>query len=162
MHLSARADYAVRALVEIAATNGRPVQREHIASAQGIPITFLNNIFQQLKVAGLARTVRGAEGGYLLALAPERITLADIIRAVDGPLANVHGERPESLAYTGTAEPLRDVWIAVRVSMRNVLEHVTLRDVASAQLPAIVHQLAAAPRAWVPSAPPGQADASAR
>jgi Rrf2 family protein len=151
MHLSARADYAVRALVELAAARGQPVRREQIATAQAIPIKFLNNIFQQLKVAGLVRTLRGPEGGYLLTMSPERITLADIIRAVEGPLANVRGESPDAIAYAGNAEPLREVWIAVRASMRSVLEHVTLLDVATNQLPAVVLELSDAPGARQPS-----------
>jgi Rrf2 family protein len=151
MHLSARSDYAVRALVELAAASGRPVKREHIATAQRIPIKFLNNILQQLRAAGLVRTLRGADGGYLLTVGPERITLADIIRAVDGPLANVRGEAPENVTYAGSAEPLRDVWIAVRASMRKVLEQVTLHDVAHNELPSIVRELAAEPGAWQPS-----------
>ena len=154
MHLSARADYAVRALVEVAAANGQPVRREQIATAQRIPIKFLNNILQQLKVAGLIRTVRGTEGGYLLTLSPARITLADVLRAVDGPLANIRGESPEAVAYTGTAAPLRDVWIAVRASMRNVLEHVTLLDVAHNELPSVVHDLTAPADAWLPAPRP--------
>ena len=151
MHLSARSDYAVRALVELAAASGRPVKREHIATAQRIPIKFLNNILQQLRAAGLVRTLRGADGGYLLTVGPERITLADIIRAVDGPLANVRGEAPENVTYAGSAEPLRDVWIAVRAGMRKVLEQVTLHDVAHNELPSIVRELAAEPGAWEPS-----------
>jgi Rrf2 family protein len=154
MHLSARADYAVRALVEVAAANGQPVRREQIATAQSIPIKFLNNILQQLKVAGLIRTVRGTEGGYLLTRSPARITLADVIRAVDGPLANIRGESPEAVAYTGSAAPLRDVWIAVRASMRNVLEHVTLLDVAQNALPSVVQDLTAPADAWLPAPPP--------
>ncbi len=143
----------MRALVELAAAHGQPTRREQIATAQGIPIKFLNNIFQQLKVAGLVRTIRGADGGYLLTVSPHRITIADIIRAVDGPLANVRGERPENIAYSGSAEPLREVWIAVRASMRNVLEHVTLYDVANNQLPSVVHDLSAEAGAWQPSQP---------
>jgi len=151
MHLSARADYAVRALVEIAAASGRPIKREQIATAQHIPINFLGNILQQLRTAALVRTHRGADGGYLLARRPERITLADVIRAVDGPLANVRGEPPEAVEYGGSAEPLREVWIAVRASLRKVLEQVTLRDVVCNELPPVVHELAAEPNAWQPS-----------
>jgi Rrf2 family protein len=148
MHVSARADYAVRALVEISAARGQALKREQIATAQHIPIKFLGNILQQLKTAGLVRTQRGAEGGYLLAAPADRITLADVIRAVDGPLANVRGERPEDVTYEGSAEPLREVWVAVRASLRNVLEQVTLGDVASSHLPEVVHQLSANPQAW--------------
>jgi Rrf2 family protein len=148
MHVSARADYAIRALVELAAARGQSVKREQIATAQHIPIKFLGNILQQLRTAGLVRTHRGAEGGYLLALDPARITLADAIRAVDGPLANVRGEPPEDVTYEGSSEPLREVWVAVRASLRKVLEHVTLEDVARNALPAVVHDLAGEPNAW--------------
>jgi Rrf2 family protein len=151
MHVSARADYAVRALVEIAVAAGHPVPREHIATAQHIPTKFLGNILQQLRTAGLVRTHRGVDAGYLLTVRPERITLADIIRAVDGPLANVRGDPPELVVYEGSAEPLREVWIAVRASLRKVLEQVTLRDVAANELPDVVHELAAEPNAWKPS-----------
>jgi Rrf2 family protein len=151
MHLSARADYAVRALVELAAAAGQPLKREQIASAQQIPVTFLANILQQLRAAGLVRTQRGSEGGYLLTVRPARITLADVIRAVDGPLANVRGEAPESVRYEGAAEPLNQVWIAVRASLRRVLEQVTLEQVASNTLPPIVHELADEPNAWQPA-----------
>jgi Rrf2 family protein len=151
MHLSARADYAVRALVELAAAGRLPVKREQIATAQHIPIKFLGNILQQLRAAGLVRTQRGTDGGYLLTVRPERITLADVIRAVDGPLANVRGEAPESVTYEGSAEPLREVWIAVRASLRKVLEQVTLQDVVCNELPPVVHELAGEPNAWQPS-----------
>jgi Rrf2 family protein len=151
MHVSARADYAVRALAELAADGGRPLKREQIASAQHIPITFLGNILQQLRTAGLVKTHRGAEGGYWLALPAGQITLADVIRAVDGPLANVRGEPPENVMYEGVAVPLRAVWIAVRASLRNVLEQVTLADLAGNRLPALIHELAADPHAWQPS-----------
>jgi Rrf2 family protein len=151
MHLSARADYAVRALVELAAAGGQPLKREQIASAQHIPVTFLANILQQLRATGLVRTHRGTDGGYLLTVRPERITLADVIRAVDGPLANVRGEAPEAVTYDGAAGPLSEVWIAVRASLRRVLEQVTLEDVARNTLPGVVHELAAEPGAWEPS-----------
>ena len=151
MHVSARADYAVRALVEIAAANGQPLKREQLASAQHMQVKFLSNILLQLRTAGLIRTLRGPESGYVLTVRPERITLADVIRAVDGPLANVRGEAPESVTYEGAAEPLREVWIAVRASLRNVLEQVTLRDVACGALPSVVRELARAPGAWLPS-----------
>ena len=150
MHVSARSDYALRAMVELAAADPQPITRESLASSQHIPINFLANILQQLKTAGLIVTLRGAEGGYRLARAPDRITLANVIRAVDGPLANVRGERPEAVVYTGAAEPLRQVWIAVRASLRNVLEQVTLQDIAQGQLPQVVQDLVADPDAWQP------------
>jgi Rrf2 family protein len=151
VHLSARADYAVRALVELAAAGGQPLKREQIATAQHIPIKFLGNILVQLRTAGLVKTQRGLVGGYLLTVRPERITLADAIRAVDGPLANVRGEAPEAVVYQGAAEPLSEVWIAVRASLRRVLEQVTLQDVADNSLPSVVRELAAEPQAWLPS-----------
>jgi Rrf2 family protein len=151
MHVSARADYAVRALVELAVAGDQPVKREQMASAQNIPINFLSNILLQLRTAGLVRTHRGADGGYLLTRRPEHITLADIIRAVDGPLANVRGESPEAIEYQGSAAPLREVWVAVRASLRSVLEQVTLHDVAANELPSVVRDLAAQPNAWQPS-----------
>jgi Rrf2 family protein len=151
MHLSARADYAVRALVELAAAGGQPLKREQIATAQQIPVKFLGNILLQLRTAGLIKTHRGADGGYLLTVPPERITLADVIRATDGPLAHVRGESPETVTYTGAAEPLSEVWIAVRASLRNVLEQVTLKDVACNTLPSVVRELASEPNAWLPS-----------
>src|ERR1700680_1989650 len=150
MHVSARADYAVRALVELAAGDARPLSRAKLAASQHIPLKFLSNILQQLKTAGLVNTNRGSEGGYWLARPAEQITLADVIRAVDGPLANVRGEAPESVLYAGAAEPLRDVWIAVRASLRSVLEHVTLADFAHNELPPVVRGLAADPLAWQP------------
>src|SRR5262249_1989208 len=101
-----------------------------------------------------------AEGGYLLTRKPDQISLADVIRAVDGPLANVRGEAPEAVEYAGTAAPLREVWVAVRASLRNVLERVTLQDVATNDLPAVVHDLVGEPYAWQPSRP-GVAEASA-
>jgi Rrf2 family protein len=151
VHLSARADYAVRALVELAAAGGQPLKREQIATAQHIPIKFLGNILLQLRTAGLLKTQRGLDGGYLLTVRPDRITLADVIRAVDGPLANVRGEAPEEVIYQGAAEPLSEVWIAVRASLRKVLEQVTLQDVAGNSLPSVVRELAAEPQAWLPS-----------
>jgi Rrf2 family protein len=151
MHVSARSDYALRALVELAAAEPQPLTREQLATAQQIPITFLANILQQLRTAGLIRTLRGAEAGYRLARPASQITLADVIRAVDGPLAHVRGERPEAVSYAGAAQPLRQVWIAVRASLRNVLEQVTLRDVACNTLPGPVRELAADPQAWQPA-----------
>jgi Rrf2 family protein len=151
MHVSARADYAIRALVELAAAGGQPLKREQIASAQHIPVHFLANILQELRAAALVRTHRGADGGYLLTVGPERITLADVIRAVDGPLANIRGDAPEAVSYEGSAEALGEVWIAVRASLRRVLEQVTLKDVAAHTLPAIVHELANEPSAWQPA-----------
>jgi Rrf2 family protein len=149
VRISAKADYAIRALAELAADDSeRPVKGELLATAQDIPLNFLENILRELRRAGIVRTQRGAEGGYLLARDPAKITLAEILRAVEGPLAAVQGTRPDELEYEGAAASLVDVWIAVRANLRAVLEKVTLADVAGGSLPAGVKKLAANPDAW--------------
>ncbi len=150
MRVSAKSDYAIRAAVELAAAGEGPVKGERIASAQEIPPNFLENILSDLRNAGLVASRRGADGGYWLARPAAEISLADVIRAVDGPLANVRGMRSEQVAYRGSAEGLRDVWVAVRASLRSVLERVTLADVANGDLPENVRALAADPDAWSP------------
>jgi len=150
VRVSAKADYAVRAVVEVAAADDGPVKAERIAQAQEIPLKFLENILTDLRHAGVVRSQRGVDGGFWLARPADEITVADVIRAVDGPLANVRGVRPESVTYAGTAEPLREVWVAVRASLRRVLETVTLADLARGELPAVVDELAADPDAWSP------------
>jgi len=150
MRVSAKADYAIRAAVELAAAGEGPVKGDRIAKAQGIPANFLENILADLRNAGIVGSRRGADGGYWLARAAAEVSLADVIRAVDGPLANVRGVRSDQLAYDGSAKALGDVWIAVRASLRNVLEQVSLADVASGELPDHVRQLAADPDAWAP------------
>jgi Rrf2 family protein len=151
MRVSAKVDYAVRAGVELAAAaDGGPVKGERIAQSQQIPLKFLENILLELKHAGLVQSQRGAEGGYWLARPADAISLADVIRAVEGPIANVRGLRPEQVEYGGAAEQLRQVWIAVRANLRAVLETVTLADVAAGQLPEDVAQIAADPEAWQP------------
>jgi Rrf2 family protein len=150
VRVSAKADYAIRAAVELAAAGDGPTKGERIAQAQSIPPNFLENILVDLRNAGLVASRRGADGGYWLARPADEISLADVIRAVDGPLANVRGVRSEQVEYTGSAERLRDVWVAVRASLRGVLEHVTLADLASGELPAPVEALAADPDAWAP------------
>ncbi len=152
MQVSAKTDYALRAAAELAraASEGSgPLKGERISDAQGIPKKFMENILHDLKRAGLVRTQRGASGGYWLALPPDEIWLAGIIRAVEGPLANVRGEWPEAVEYTGAAEHLRDVWIAVRASMRTVLESVTLADLVNGELPDSITELTSDPEAWV-------------
>ena len=151
MRVSAKTDYALRAAVELAAAapDGVPVKGERLATSQSIPLRFLENILLQMRHAGLIESRRGADGGYKLAKPPEEITLADVIRAIDGPLAGVSGQRPETLDFTGTSEPLREVWVAVRASLRGVLEEVTLAHVAGGELPANVRALTEAPDAWV-------------
>lgn len=135
MRVTAKADYAVRAAVELAAAGEGPVKGEAIAEAQQIPIRFLENILAELRHAGLVRSQRGAVGGYWLAKPAAQITIADVIRAVEGPLASVRSESPDELSYSGSAEALRDVWLALRVKIRSVLEAVTLADVAAGRLP---------------------------
>ena len=153
MRVSAKVDYAVRACVELAVAQrghepARPVKAEALSRAQDIPLKFLENILQGLRQAGIVESRRGPEGGHLLARAATEISLADIIRAIDGPLAGVSGRRPEDASYTGTAEPLRDVWIAVRASLRRVLEGVTLADVAAGEMPDHIVELTGDPGAW--------------
>jgi len=150
MHVSAKADYAVRAAAELAAAGPGPVKGDRIAEAQQIPLKFLENILIELRHAGIVRAQRGAEGGYWLARPAAEITLAEIIRAVEGPLANVRGERPESVRYGGPAERLQDVWIAVRANLRGVLESVTLADVAGGELPDEIASISSDPEAWQP------------
>jgi Rrf2 family protein len=151
VRVSAKTDYAIRAALELAAaTDDKPVKGERIATAQAIPLRFLENILMQLRHAGLVESRRGADGGYRLARPASEVTLADVIRAIDGPLAGVSGVRPESLGFEGVAEPMRDVWIAVRASLRGVLERVTLADVIGGELPPHIRELVADEDAWVP------------
>jgi Rrf2 family protein len=148
MRLSARADYALRAAIEIAAITDSHVTAEQVARAQGIPTKFLETILTQLRRAGLVRSQRGPDGGFWLARPAEEITLADIIRAIDGQLLGVRGERPENVGYVGVAEPLQRVWIALRASERAILEEVTLGQIVSGELPPSVTNLVGDPRAW--------------
>jgi Rrf2 family protein len=148
MRTTAKADYAVRAAIELAAA-GDMVTAEHIAQATGIPHNFLENILGDLRRAGLVESRRGQAGGYLLAKPADAISIADVIRAVEGPLANVRGLSPDTLEYEGSAAKLRDVWVALRASVRSVLERVTLADVAQGELPAHVEELTRDADAWV-------------
>jgi Rrf2 family protein len=151
VRVSAKVDYAVRAAIELAAAEpGRAIKGERIAQAQGVPLKFLENILAELRHAGLVRSQRGVEGGYWLARPAEEISVADVIRAVEGPIANVRGVGPHEVEYEGSAERLRDVWIAVRASLRSVLEGVTLADLARGELPAAVEAMTADPEAWQP------------
>ena len=150
MRVSAKADYAVRAALQLAAAGEGPVKGESIADAQDIPLRFLENILAELRHAGLVQSQRGADGGYWLARKPAEIKIADVIRAVEGPLASVRSERPEELDYAGVAEPLRDVWVALRANIRDVLEVVTLADVVGGQLPASVTKLTRRSEVWEP------------
>jgi Rrf2 family protein len=149
MRVSAKADYAIRAVTELAAAPPGPVKGERIAQAQEIPVKFLENILADLRNSGIVMSRRGAEGGYWLARNADEISLADVIRAVEGPLANVRGMRSEDVHYAGSAERLREVWIAVRASLRSVLEHVSVGELARGELPDEVAALAADPEAWV-------------
>ena len=135
MRISAKADYAVRAAAELAAAGDEPIKGEKLAEAQDIPLQFLEHILLELKHARLVRARRGARGGYWLAKPPEEITLATVIRAVEGPLANIQDLAPETTKYPGNAERLTDVWIAVRASLRRVLENVTVADLRDGNIP---------------------------
>jgi Rrf2 family protein len=149
MHVTAKADYAVRAVIELAGGGqDAPRKVEEIARAQAIPVSFLENILTQLRSAGVVRSQRGPEGGYRLARPPEEVTLAQVIRAVEGPLVGIRGQRPEEVEYEGSAQALREVWIAVRANLRNVLEQVTVAEVASGDLPGNVLELTRAEEAW--------------
>jgi Rrf2 family protein len=145
---TAKADYAVRAAVELAAA-GELVTAEHIAKAQGIPVNFLENILRDLRRAGVVESRRGQQGGYALARPADETSVADVIRAVEGPLANVRGLPPEELEYVGSSAKLRDVWVALRASVRSVLEQVTLADVARGELPERIEELTRDADAWV-------------
>jgi Rrf2 family protein len=148
MRVTAKADYAVRAAIELAVSGDGPIKGDRIAQAQEIPLKFLENILLELRHAGLVRSQRGAEGGYWLAKPADEITLAEVIRSVEGPIANVRGEGPQDVEYFGSAEKLQEVWIAVRANLRSVLEAVTVGDVARGELPKIVQKLARNPDAW--------------
>jgi Rrf2 family protein len=149
MHVTAKADYAVRAVIELAdSSQSAPRKVDDVAQSQGIPVSFLENILTQLRSSGVVRSQRGPEGGYWLAQPPEEVSLAQIIRAVEGPLVGVRGQRPEEIEYTGSAEKLQQVWIALRANLRKVLEQVTVADVASGKLPKEVLALTKAEEAW--------------
>ena len=150
MRVSAKADYAVRAAAELAAASGkRPLKRDEISAAQRIPSKFLETIMLELKHAGIVKSTRGAGGGYSLARPAADISVADVIRAVDGPMATVRGERVEVVEYEGAARALRDVWVAVRASLRRVLETTSLQDLVEDHLPERVRELTADPEAWI-------------
>lgn len=181
MRISARTDYAIRAVVAIAAASGAPcteegqlgevrlpdgglpdggfpgpatvepclVKAEFVSREQRIPLRFLLGILGELRRAGIVESRRGTEGGYRLARPPGAITVADVIRAVDGPLANVAGTRPDELDLPGPAAPLREVWVAVRASLRSVLERVTVADIVAGALPPVVDELVAERDAWI-------------
>ena len=149
MHIPAKVDYGLRALLALTAT-GSAQTAEALAAEQSLPPRFLGAILADLRRAGLVASQRGSEGGYRLARPAREITVAEVIRALDGPLAEVRGYRPEATHYDGAAEHLQEVWVAVRASLRGVLEHVTLADVAGGKLPKAIVRLTSDPDAWEP------------
>ena len=154
MRITAKTDYAVRICAELAAryaissASDTFVKAEELSSAQSVPVPFVLGILNELKQAGLIETRRGAVGGFRLALPPEQVVVADIVRAIDGPLANVAGRNVEDVHYLGAAVPVRDVWVALRASMRSVLDRVTLADIVAGQLAEPVRSLLADDAAW--------------
>jgi Rrf2 family protein len=151
MHVTAKADYAVRAVVELSdSSQDAPRKVDDIAQAQSIPVSFLENILTQLRSSGIVRSQRGPEGGYWLAHPADEVNLAQVIRAVEGPLVGVRGQRPEEIEYTGSAESLQQVWIALRANLRKVLEQVSVADVARGRLPRDVQALTRVEAAWQP------------
>ena len=155
MQISAKSDYAVRAMCVLAgADDGASVKADDIAAAQSIPRTFLDGILLELRRAGIVASRRGPDGGHRLARPAYAITVADVIRVMDGPLAMVHGHRPESLTYDAPAERLQDVWVAVRASLRLVLERTTIEQVVTGKLPRQVTTLSGDNRSWTSVWPP--------
>lgn len=150
MQVTAKVDYAVRALLELAARGDGRATRDELAAAQDIPPRYLEAILGQLRQAGLVRGQRGASGGYTLGRAASEITIAEVSRAVDGPLSLVQGERPESVSYDGASEHLVELWIGLRAAVRSVLEGVTIADVLAGRLPPDVQRLVDDPEAWLP------------
>lgn len=150
MQISAKSDYAVRALLSLASHEPDLVKVDVVVAEQGLPRKFVEAILGELRRGGLVRSQRGAEGGYALAKPAAEITIASVIREVDGPLAEVRGLRPHETTYSGVAEHLPQVWVAVRAAIRAVLDETTLADVLSGTLPAHVVELLDAPEAWLP------------
>jgi Rrf2 family protein len=151
VHISAQADYAVRALLVMAADpDGKAITGREIATRQKMPVKFVENTLVALRSSGLVTSQRGVGGGFRLGRPAAAISIADVVRAVDGPLAHVRGERPETTAYEPPAEHLQRVWIAVRATIRSVLEHVTLADVVAGSLPPDIVRLSEDPDAWRP------------
>lgn len=152
MNISARVDYGVRALLLISARCANDdhirVKADEIARAQGLPIKFLEGILSALKAAGIIVSHRGADGGYRMAQSPAEVSIADVVRALDGPLAAVRGQRPEDMDYQEPATHLRDVWVATRGALRSVLEHVSLQDILDGKMPPEVQHYLTEPGAW--------------
>ena len=138
----------MRAAAELAAAEEGPIKGERLADAQEIPLQFLEHILLELKHAGIVRARRGAKGGYWLARPADDITIAEVVRAVEGPIAHVQSSPPEAIEYRGNAKHLQEVWIAVRANLRAVLEQVTLADLVSGELPPLVEHLTESPDAW--------------
>jgi Rrf2 family protein len=150
VHISAKVDYACRALCALAAHEGEALTAEELAREQDLPVRFLRAILNELRRVGIVSSQRGNEGGYRLARPAAEVTLGEVFRRLEGPLAEVRNERPELTNYTGAAEHLQGVWIAVRAALRDVLDTVTFADVLSGELPDGVRQLVEAPDAWRP------------
>ena len=150
MYISARSDYAVRALLTLAASDGSPMTGEALAASQDLPVRYVENTLVDLRRVGLVTSQRGRDGGYRLARPASEIAVADVVRALEGPLAEVNGVRPEDSVYEGPAQRLQDVWVAVRAALRLVLESVTLADIVAGELPPAVTELLHHPDAWVP------------
>ncbi len=154
MRVSAKADYALRALIEIAhrgsAAEAGPVSAEELGKLQEIPHGFLQAILADMRRAGIVVSQRGQAGGWRLATTPDRVTVADVIRAVDGPLVSVYGLRPEAVSYNESAEILQHVWIAARSALRDVFENVTIEALAAKQLPDDVVARTRDEDAWLP------------
>jgi Rrf2 family protein len=149
VHIPAKVDYGMRALLELAQAEG-PATGEALASSQGLPAKFLAAILNDLRRAGLVHSQRGLDGGYRLGRPPDQITVADVMRALDGPLAEVRGLRPEMTSYQGAAAHLQDVWVATRASLRGVLERINLDDIVKGKLPTPIAKLVADPDSWEP------------
>ena len=148
MNVTAKADYAIRAMVELASAEGGSVRTEQVAEAQGIPLGFLRSIMADLRRGDLVRGQQGVAGGFRLVRDPSEVTLGDVVRCVEGPLAQVRGDPPDQLEYPDSSASVRTVWVAVRASLRAVLDHTTVADVATGDLPAVVLELTADPAAW--------------
>ena len=149
MYIPAKVDYAMRALLALTGVaEGTTATGESLASSQGLPVKFVENTLVELRRAGIVSSQRGSEGGYRLARPANEITVGDVFRVLEGPLAEVRGERPEDTVYIGPAEHLQHVWVAVRAALRLVLDSVTLADILSGQLPPHVVELLAMPNAW--------------
>lgn len=139
MRVSAKSDYALRAVIELAASHdGEAINAEQLSRLQGIPHGFLQAILGDLRRDGILMSQRGQGGGWRLGRDATQITVADVIRSIDGPLVSVHGMRPEAVTYNDSAAALQSVWVAARSGLRSVLEHVTIRDLVTGELPASV------------------------